>query len=52
MCPLLAPNLRIVTGSKITKCERCGRGCGWGRRAVTVSETHEVVCPQCSARDA
>ncbi len=51
VCPLLAPDLRIVTGSKITECERCGRRVWLGPSAVTVSETLEVVCPECSARD-
>ena len=51
VCPLLAPDLRIVTGSKIAECERCGRRVWVGPSAVTVSETLEVVCPECSARD-
>jgi len=50
VCPLLAPDLRIVTGSRISECERCGRRVWLAPTTVTV--TLEIVCPECSARDA
>ncbi len=47
VCPLLAPDLRMITGSRTAGCERFGRRVWLGPSAMTASEILEVVCPEC-----